>query len=418
MDEQSVRVVITGMGLVSPCGIGVQDTWTALLAGRSGIGPITLFDASKFATRIAGEVRGWDPLAFIEKRKLKEIDRFTEFALGAARLAVTDAALELTDEERELAACVVGVGIGGLPTLERAVNTVHDKGPSKVSPYTIPSIISNMAAAQICMTYDLRGISMCPSMACASGAHAIGEAVQLLRSGRAPVALAGGTEATITPTGIASFQAMFALSRRNNEPTQASRPFDRGRDGFVCSEGAAIVVLEPLERARRRGAHIYAEIRGYGASSDAYHPVQPAPEGRGARAAMHRALRGAKLAPEAIDYINAHGTSTPQGDVQECKAILGVFGEHAASRKLWVSSTKSMTGHLLGAAGALEAAVAALVCRDGNVPPTINVQDQDPDCPLDVVACEARQRAVRHAISNSFGFGGCNVSLALSRVDA
>jgi 3-oxoacyl-[acyl-carrier-protein] synthase II len=415
MDEPSVRVVITGMGLVTPCGIGAEQTWSALLSGRSGIGPISLFDASRHATRIAGEVRDWDPLAFIEKRRLKEVDRFAEFAMGAARLAIEDAGLELTDQERELAACVVGVGIGGLATLERAVNILHDKGPGKVSPYTIPAIISNMAAAQICMAYDLRGISMWPSMACASGAHAIGEALQILRAGRAPVAIAGGTEATVTPTGIAAFQAMFALSRRNDQPTAASRPFDRGRDGFVCSEGAAIVVLEPLERAMARGAKIYAEVRGYGASSDAYHPVQPAPEGRGAHASMQRALHDAKLAPEAIEYINAHGTSTPQGDVQECRAILSVFGNHAASRQLWVSSTKSMTGHLLGAAGALEAAVSALACRDGKVPPTINVEDQDPECDLDVVPTEARQRPIQHALSNSFGFGGCNVSLVLSR---
>ncbi|MBI5531755.1 MAG: beta-ketoacyl-ACP synthase II [Deltaproteobacteria bacterium] len=417
MDRRSERVVITGIGLVGPCGIGVEETWAALLAGRSGVGHITAFDATAFSARIAGEVKGWDPLRFVDKRKLKEIDRFTEFALGAASLALDDAAIELTDEEREETACVLGVGLGGLAPLERAVWTLREKGPSKVSPYTIPMTVGNMAAGQISMTWGLRGPLLCPSTACASGAHAIGEAAEMVRSGRARVALAGGAEATITPTGMASFQAMYALSRRNDEPTRASRPFDRARDGFVCSEGAAVLVLEPLSRALARGAKIYAEVTGYGASSDAHHPVQPAPEGRGARSAMARALAHAQIDPSEVDYINAHGTSTPQGDVQECRAILRLFGDHASSGKLWVSSTKSMTGHLLGAAGALEASVCALACQRGEVPPTINVDDQDPECGLDVVALEARRRPVRHALSNSFGFGGCNVSLALSRCE-
>lgn len=416
MRRDDERVAVTGIGIVSPCGIGTQATWEALLAGRSGVGPITLFDASAYAVRIAGEVRDWDPQPWIEKKKRKEFDRFSEFALAAAIMAVRDANLELTDDERDRAACVVGVGMGSVALLDKVAALIREKGPSKVSPYAIPAIVPSMAAGQISIALGMRGPSYCPSSACASGAHAIGQALQLLRSGQASVALAGGAEAVIAPVGIAGFQAMYALSRRNDEPQRASRPFDRARDGFVCSEGAAILVLEPWQRARARGARIYAEVTGYGASSDAFHPVQPHPEARGARACLTTALADAELAPEAIDYINAHGTSTPQGDVQECEAIRAVFGSHASQGGLWVSSTKSMTGHLLGAAGALEAAVTALVCATGAIPPTINVDDQDPACALDVVPNQARERMVRHAVTNSFGFGGTNVSLVFSRV--
>lgn len=418
MDPLSHRVVVTGIGLAAPCGIGVEPAWTSLIAGRSAVSVIQQFDPSRHAVRIAGEVRDWDPLRFIEKRKLKEFDRFMQFALGAAALAVHDAGLQLTDEEREEAACIVGAGLGGLGSLERQLLVAHDetRGPSRVSPYMIPNTIPNMAAAQISIAYGLRGPAMCISTACSSGADCIGYACELIRSGRAPVALAGGSEAIITPGGMASFQAMHALSRRNDEPTRASRPFDRGRDGFVCAEGAGVLVLEPMARAVARGARIYAEVTGYGVSSDAFHPVQPSPDASGARASMTRALRNARLNPEDIDYVNAHGTSTPAGDIHECKAICAVFGEHAASRKLWVSSTKSMTGHLLGGSGALEAAVCALACARGVVPPTINVDDQDPECDLDVVPNEARQRTIHHAMSNSFGFGGCNATLVFSRV--
>lgn len=417
MEASNDRIVITGVGMVTPCGVGVDDTWRSLLAGRSGIGPITAFDAGEFAVRIAGEVRGWDPQEYVSKKKRKELGRFGEFAIAAAKMAVSDAQLELTDEERERAACIVGVGMGGLEGIERVHDVLQTKGPSKVSPYAIPSIALNMGAGQITMELDLRGPSYCTASACASGAHAIGEAAALVRSGRASVAIAGGAEATITPIGIAGFQAMFALSRRNDEPAKACRPFDRNRDGFVASEGSAIVVLERLSRARQRGARVYAEVAGYGNSSDAFHPVQPAPDGRGAMAAMRGAVDDARLALRQIDYINAHGTATPQGDALECKAILSLFGEHASSRRLWVSSTKSMTGHMLGAAGAAEAVIAALVCDRGVVPPTINVDDQDPECAVDIVACEPRERAVRHVMSNSFGFGGTNVSLVLSRVE-
>ncbi len=402
--------------MVTPCGVTADATWQSLVAGRSGIGPITQFDATAFASRIAGEIRDWDPSPFVDKKKRKEVSRFEEFALASAAMAVHDAELDLTEEERDRAACVIGVGIGGLGVIERTVEVIREKGPSKVSPYSIPAIATNLAAGQISIAHRLRGPSLCTSTACASSAHAIGEAFEMIRHGRASVALAGGAEATITPTCIAGFQAMFALSRRNDDPEKASRPFDKGRDGFVCSEGGAVLVLEPLARARKRGARIYAEVTGYGASSDAFHPVQPASDGAGARASMRAALQDARLPPDAIDYLNAHGTSTPLGDVQECKAVAAVFGDHATSRKLWMSSTKSMTGHLLGAAGAAEAAVCALACAHGVVPPTINIEEQDPDCALEVVPNHARERQVRHALSNSFGFGGTNVTLILSRV--
>jgi 3-oxoacyl-[acyl-carrier-protein] synthase II len=309
--------------------------------------------------------------------------------------------------------------MGGLGTLEKCYDSIQARGGSgRISPYSIPAIIANMAAGQISIHYGLRGISTCITNACASGANALGEAFEALRYGKASVALAGGAEATVTPIGIGAFQAMFALSRRNEDPTRASRPFDRSRDGFVCAEGSAVLVLETLERARTRGAKIYAEITGYGVSSDAHHTVQPSPEGRGARVSMQKALRSAGLNVEQIDYVNAHGTSTPQGDVHECKAIVSVFGDHATSGNLWVSSTKSMTGHLLGAAGALEGAVCALSCARGVVAPTINLEEKDPECAVDVVPNVARERRVRHALSNSFGFGGTNASLVFSQLES
>jgi 3-oxoacyl-[acyl-carrier-protein] synthase II len=411
------RVVITGIGLVTPVGIGTAEAWRALLAGESGIGPISLFDCSTFRVQIAGEVKGWEPTRWIEKKKLKEMDRFTEFALGAAAMAVSDAKLEMSDAERERAGCFVGVGLGGLFTLEKTKETLMAKGPTKVSPYSIPGIIANLAAGQVSIAHGLKGPSYCTTSACSSGAHAIGEASEWIRRGKCDVMVAGGAEATITPVGISGFEAMFALSKRNDDPKRASRPFDKGRDGFVSGEGSGIVVLESLSRARKRGARIYAEVTGYGASSDAHHLTQPAPEGEGAQRAMRMALQDAKLAGDAIDYINAHGTSTPVGDVEESKAIGKVFGAHATDKKLWVSSTKSMMGHLLGAAGAVETAVCALTVAEGRVAPTINLVDQDPQCPLDYVANTARERRVRHAMNNSFGFGGTNCTLVLSRYE-
>jgi 3-oxoacyl-[acyl-carrier-protein] synthase II len=415
------RVVITGLGLVTPVGIGTLETWRALLAGESGIAPITHFDASAFRVRFAGEVKGWEPTRFIDKKKLKEMDRFCEFALGAAALAFEDAKLELAEEERDEAGCFIGVGIGGLFTLEKTKQTLMEKGPQKISPYSIPGIIANLAAGQVSMAWGLRGPSYCTTSACSSGAHAIGEAAEWIRRGRAKVMIAGGAEATVTPVGIGGFEAMYALSRRNDDPKTASRPFDKGRDGFVAGEGSGVLVLESLSHARKRGAKIYAEITGYGASSDANHLTQPAPGGEGAQRAMRMALKDASVSPDQVDYINAHGTSTPVGDIAESEAIATVFGEHALSgavdKKLWVSSTKSMMGHLLGAAGAVETAICALAMSEGKIPPTINLHDQDPKCVLDYVANTARERRLRHALNNSFGFGGTNCSLLLSRFE-
>lgn len=414
------RVVITGIGLVTPLGIGTEASWKGLLDGESGAGPISLFDTEQFRCRIAAEVKNWDPVAagFIEKKKLKEMDRFTEFALGAAKLAIQDAGLELTDEERDRAGCFVGVGLGGLQTLERAKQTLMEKGPQRISPYSIPGIIANLAAGHITMAHGLRGPSFCTTSACSSGAHAIGEAAEWMRRGRTDVMVVGGAEATVTPVGIGSFEAMFALSRRNDDPKSASRPFDKDRDGFLCGEGAGILVLETATRAKKRGAKIYAEVTGYGASSDAHHLTAIAPGGAGAVRSMRMALDDAKLAPDAVDYVNAHGTSTPIGDIAESQAIATTFGAHALDKKLWVSSTKSMIGHLLGAAGAVESAVCALALAHGRIPPTINLQNQDPECVLDYVANVARERRIKHALNNSFGFGGTNCSLVLSRFES
>jgi 3-oxoacyl-[acyl-carrier-protein] synthase II len=418
------RVVITGVGLVTPVGMGTEATFSALLAGQSGVGPITLFDTTSYRVRIAGEVKGWEPTAFIEKKKVKEMDRFAQFAMGAGKLAIDDAKLELTDAERDEAGCFIGVGIGGLMTLENTKAVLLAKGPSKISPYAIPGIIANLAAGQLSMAHGLRGPSYCNTSACSSGAHALGEATEWIRRGRATVMVAGGAEATVTPVGIGGFEAMMAHSKRNDDPKGASRPFDKGRDGFVCGEGSGVLILESLTRARKRGARIYAEITGYGASSDAYHLTQPAPDGEGAQRSMRMALKDAGVSPGDVDYINAHGTSTPVGDVEESTAILKVFGDHAVPKAsasgghVWVSSTKSMMGHLLGAAGAVESAVCALAIAGGRVPPTINLVDQDARCTLDYVPNTARERRIRHALNNSFGFGGTNCSLLLSRFES
>ena len=411
------RVVITGIGLVTPVGIGTAESWRALLAGESGIATISLFDSAAFWVRIAGEVKGWEPTRFIEKKKLKEMDRFIEFALGAAQMAIEDSRLELSAEDQEEAGCFVGVGIGGIYTFEETKQTVMQKGPTKVSPYSIPGIIANLAAGQVSMRYHLKGPSYCTTSACSSGAHAVGEAVEWIRRGKAQVMVAGGAEASVTPVGIGGFEAMHALSKRNADPKTASRPWDKGRDGFVVGEGSGIFVLESLTRAKKRGAKIYAEVTGYGASSDAHHLTQPAPNGEGAQRSMKMALKDAHIAPTDVDYINAHGTSTPVGDVEESKAIAAVFGAHATDKKLWVSSTKSMMGHLLGAAGAMESAVCALAVAEGKIPPTINLHDPDPQCVLDYVPNTARERRVRHAVNNSFGFGGTNCTLVFSRFD-
>lgn len=411
------RVVITGIGLVTPNGIGTRETWGSVVAARSGIGPITGFDASRFTTRFAGEVKDFSAESYIPKKKVKEMGRYAHLAVAAAKHCFDDAAIELTDEDREECGTLVGVGIGGLEWLYAHSLTLRDKGPERVSPYFIPNVIANLAGGQIAITYGLRGISYCNTSACSSSAHSLGEAFEWIRRGRSRIMLTGGAEAAVTGLGIGGFGAMFALSRRNDEPTRASRPWDKGRDGFVCSEGAGCLLLEELEHAKARGAKIYAEVTGYGASCDAYHITKPSPDGEGAKRAMLMALGDAKLAPDAIEYINAHGTSTPQGDIEESRAIIGVFGARALDKQLWVSSTKSVMGHLLGGAGGVEAALCALALHEGVVPPTANLDDQDPECPLDYVPHTARERRMKHVMSNSFGFGGTNVSLVFSRFE-
>ncbi len=409
------RIVVTGIGLVTPNGVGTDATFQSLINGRSGVGPITQFDATEqFSTRIAAEVKGFDPAQFMERKKIKEVSRFIPFAIAATRMALEQADLNLTEEERDTCGVYIGVGLGGLENLERCTITLNTKGPGKVSPYFIPSLIANMAAGQVSIAFGLRGPCMAHTSACSSSAHAMGEALRSMQRGDTEVMVVGGAEATISPIGIAGFGAMFALSRRNDEPERASRPWDKGRDGFVCGEGAGTLIFESLTRAKKRGARILAEVSGYAATADAYHITKPAPEHAQAARAMQMALKDAKLNPEQIDYINAHGTSTPVGDSEEAKAVAKVYGHHALDKKLWVSSTKSMMGHLLGAAGAVEAAVCIKAIETGVIPPTINLEDPDTDVPLDFVPNKARERRIKRAMSNSFGFGGTNATLVFS----
>jgi 3-oxoacyl-[acyl-carrier-protein] synthase II len=409
------RVVVTGIGMITPMGVGTEMSFAALVDGKSGVGPITLFDATdEYPTRIAAEVRGFDPTVYVEKKKLKEMARFIPFALASASMALEQSGLELTDELKEQVGVYIGVGLGGLEKLEECTLTLHSKGPKRVSPYFIPSLIANMAAGQVAIRWGLRGPSFCHTSACASSAHAIGEAFHVVQAGRAPVMVAGGAEATISGVAIAGFSAMFALSRRNDEPQRASRPWDKGRDGFVCGEGSGTLILESLSHAKKRNAKILGEIVGYGASCDAYHITKPIPDGTGAVRAMELALRDAKIDSDKVDYVNAHGTSTPAGDVEESKAVCKIFGNNATDKRLWVSSTKSMMGHLLGAAGAVEAAVCVKAIGTGLVPPTINLEDQDPEVVIDCVPLVGRERKLRYAMSNSFGFGGTNASLVFS----
>jgi 3-oxoacyl-[acyl-carrier-protein] synthase II len=409
------RVVVTGLGLVSPVGIGVEESWSALVAGKSGVGPITLFDASTFPTRIAAEVKGFDPSKFMDRKEVRRNDRFIHFALAAAEMAVKDAGLDMAKEDAERVGCIVGAGLGGLGTIEDEHKTLLEKGVKKIGPFFIPALIVNLAPGQISLKYGMKGPNFSPVSACATGNHSIGDAMIYIERGMADVMVTGGAEATITPLGIGGFCAARALSERNDAPEKASRPFDKGRDGFVAGEGSGILILEEYEHARRRGARIYAEVAGYGASADANHITAPAPEGEGGQRAMRMALKDAGLAPDQVGYVNTHGTSTPQGDVAECQAINKVFGAHAQGG-LVVSSTKSMTGHLLGAAGGLEAVVTVLSIAKGVIPPTINVEEQDPGCALDVVPNQARQKRVDVAMSNSFGFGGTNAVVVFKRV--
>ncbi len=409
------RVVVTGLGLVTPVGIGVEETWGSLVSGQSGIGPITQFDASTFPSRIAGEVKGFDPEKWMEKKEARRNDRFIHFAMAAADMAMKDSGLDMSKEDPERAGAIIGSGLGGLATIEDSHKTYLEKGVKRISPFFVPSLIINLAPGQITLRYGMKGPSFSTVSACATGNHSIGDAMLYIERGTADVMIAGGAEATITPLGTGGFCAARALSERNDAPAKASRPFDKGRDGFVPGEGAGLLVLEEYEHARRRGARIYAELVGYGASSDAYHITSPAPEGEGGQRAMRMALRDAGLAPEAVGYVNAHGTSTPAGDVAESQAINRVFGAHAQGG-LMVSSTKSMIGHLLGGAGGAEAVVTVLSIARGVLHPTINVEEQDPECALDVIPNQAREVRVQAAMSNSFGFGGTNAVLVFKRV--
>ncbi len=409
------RVVVTGLGIVCPVGIGVEETWRGIVAGKSGIGPITQFDASTFPTRIAGEVKGFEAERYMERREVRRNDRFIHFAMAASDMAVGDAGLDMGREAPERVGVVIGAGLGGLATIEEVHSVLLERGVRKISPFFIPSLIVNLAPGQVSMKYGMKGPNYSPVSACATGNHSLGDAMMLIERDMADVIVAGGAEATITPLGIGGFCAARALSERNDAPEKASRPFDRGRDGFVAGEGAGILVLEEYEHARRRGARVYCELAGYGATADANHITAPAPEGEGGQRAMRMALRDAGLAPEQVGYVNTHGTSTPQGDIAECQAIKKVFGEHAR-RGLAVSSTKSMTGHLLGAAGGVEAVFSVLALTTGVLPPTVNVDEQDPECDLDVVPNAAREQRVDAVLSNSFGFGGTNAVVCLKRV--
>ncbi|MDL1956379.1 MAG: beta-ketoacyl-ACP synthase II [Candidatus Desulfofervidus auxilii] len=407
------RVVVTGLGLVTPVGIGVEETWEAICAGKSGIGEITRFDASGYDSRIAGEVKGFNPEDFISKKQIKRMDLFIQYALAAARMAMEMAQLKIDEELAPRAGAIIGCGLGGLPYIEHYHKILLERGPNRISPFFVPMIITNMAAGFISIEYGLKGPNISTTTACAAGAHAIGEGFRYIKMGLADVMVVGGTEATIAPLCIAGFCAMKALSTRNDEPEKASRPFDKERDGFVVGEGAGILVLEELNHALKRGAKIYAELIGYGATSDAYHITAPPPEGEGAVLCMENALKDAGIVPEEVDYINAHGTSTPLNDVSETKAIKAVFKEHAY--KLAISSTKSMIGHLLGGAGGVEAVFTVLSLYTGIIPPTINYENPDPECDLDYVPNKARKANPKIAMSNSFGFGGTNAVLLFKK---
>lgn len=408
------RVVVTGIGMVSPLGLNAEQSWKACVGGVSGVDMITAFDASTYDVKFAAEVKNFDPSPYIEKKEQKKMDRFVQFSMAAADMALKDSGLELTDALKERAGAIVGVGIGGLPGIETQHKILLERGPSRVSPFFIPMVIANMASGQISIKHGLKGPNYSVTSACATGAHSIGEATKYIRDGQMDVMVAGGAEAAVCPLAIGGFAAMKALSTRNEQPKMASRPWDRDRDGFVLGEAGAIVVLESYEHAVRRGARIYGEVTGYGVSSDAYHMTSPAPGGAGAAQAMRNALKDARLNPEQINYINAHGTSTPQGDELESNAIKTVFGDQA--KRLWVSSTKSMTGHTLGAAGALESIFALLALNEGVAPPTINLENPGEGCDLDYVPVAARDGKFSHVLNNSFGFGGTNASLIFSKV--
>jgi len=407
------RVVVTGMGMISPLGLNLQSSWQALIEGKSGVGYITHFDAKDYPVRIAAEVKGFEPTNYIDPKEARKMDRFIHFAMATAEMALQDAQLKISPEVAERIGIVIGSGLGGLPVIEAYHKVLLEKGWKRITPFFIPMVIANLTGGQIAIKYGIKGPNIAISTACASGNHSIGEAYRIIQYGDADIMIAGGTEAVITPLAVSAFAAMRALSTRNDEPEKASRPFDIDRDGFVMGEGCGLLILENLEHALKRGARIYAEVAGYGMSCDAYHITAPSPDGEGGARCMKLALNDAGIPPEEIDYINAHGTGTKQGDELETQAIKTVFGKHAY--KLCVSSTKSMTGHLLGGAGGVEAIFTVLSVYENIVPPTINLDNPDPLCDLDYVPYKARKKEVRYALTNSFGFGGTNASIIFKK---
>jgi 3-oxoacyl-[acyl-carrier-protein] synthase II len=408
------RVVITGIGLVSPLGCGNAKNWDALVNGRSGIGPITRFDASAMPVRIAGEVKDFNPEDFIDKKEIKKMDLFIQYSLAAAQFAMEDSGLAVTEENAERVGVLVGAGLGGLPTIERYHSAFLEGGYKKISPFFIPMLIINLAPGHISIKYGAKGPNISSVSACATATHSIGDAYHIIKRGDADAMIAGGTESTVTPLGIGGFAVMKALSDRNDDPQAASRPFEKNRNGFIMGEGAGIVILEEYEAARKRGAKIYAEVVGYGLTGDAYHLTAPAPGGEGAARCMKMALANAGVNPEQVGYINAHGTSTPMNDLYETMAIKTVFGNYAD--KVNISSTKSMTGHLLGAAGGIEAVFCCMAMEKSVIPPTINYEEPDPECDLDYTPNTAREAGIEYAMSNNFGFGGTNASLLFKKV--
>jgi len=408
------RVVVTGLGAITPLGLTADESWKTAISGRSGIAKITKFNTEGFDVTFAGEVKGFSPDAFVHKKEQKKMDTFIQYAMACSKMALESSKLTITPEIGERTGCIIGSGMGGLPAIEEQHSKLLERGPGRISPFFIPMVITNLASGQVTIQYGLKGPNYCVTSACASGAHSIGEAANYIRNGYCDVMFAGGVESTVCKLAIGGFAAMKALSTRNEAPEKASRPFDKDRDGFVLSEGGAVLILESLEHAEKRGAPILCEVTGYGVSSDAYHMTSPAPEGQGAATAIRMALQDSGLSPESIQYINAHGTSTPMGDELESQAVKTIFKEH--SKKLWVSSTKSMMGHALGAAGAIESVFCILALRDQIVPPTINLENPSEGCDLDYVPHQAREGKIQSVLNNSFGFGGTNASLIFSKL--
>jgi 3-oxoacyl-[acyl-carrier-protein] synthase II len=405
---------VTGLGCVSPLGLNTKETWDAALNGQSGISNITQFDSSALNVHFAGEVKNFSPDPFIPKKEQKKMERFCQFGVAAADMAIKDSGIHFTEELKDRTGVIVGAGIGGLPEIEETHKLVNEKGPGRISPFFIPQVILNMAAGQISILHGFRGPNFSVTSACATGCHSIGEAMNYIRTGQCDVMVAGGSESTVCLLGVGGFAAMKALSTRNDSPKEASRPWDKDRDGFVLGEGGSVLILEEYEHAKKRGARIYAEALGYGVSSDAYHMTNPSQGGVGASKAMQNAINDAEISSDKINYVNAHGTSTPAGDLAETGAIKNVFGPHA--KKLWVSSTKSMMGHTLGAAGAIESLISVLSVYENKVPPTINLNNPSPDCDLDYVPHSAREGQIQYALNNSFGFGGTNACLVFSKI--